>query len=111
MDLGGDAAWEGARNLADLGGFPRRDGTQTVTGRVWRSGATEWLTTSGWRAAKTAGLVSVVDLRNDIERGRQPDHPVVDPSVLPGIAVVHAPTEDPEDPLFLAECGPWLDHP
>ncbi|HEU5037325.1 MAG TPA: tyrosine-protein phosphatase [Nocardioides sp.] len=111
MNLGGDAVWEGARNLADLGGLPRRDGTETVTGRVWRSGATEWMTTSGWRAAKTAGLVSVVDLRNDIERGRQPDQPVVDASVLSGIEVVHAPTEDPDDPLFLAECGPWLDHP
>ena len=30
---------------------------------------------------------------------------------LEGITVVHAPTENPSDADFLAECGPWLDHP
>ena len=25
--------------------------------------------------------------------------------------LVHLPTEDPDDPVFLATCGPWLDHP
>jgi len=109
--LDGGSLWEGARNLADLGGLPRQDGSRTATGRVWRSGATEWMTTAGWRAATTAGLVRVVDLRNDAERGREPHHPVVDASAVSGIEVVHAPTEDPDDPRFLAECGPWLDHP
>lgn len=111
MNPGGGSFWEGARNLSDLGGLPRRDGSQTRTGCVWRSGGTEWMTTTGWRAATTAGLVRVVDLRNDAERGRQPHHPVVDASALSGIEVVHTPTEDPDDPQFLAECGPWLDHP
>ena len=111
MNAGGGAVWEGARNLSDLGGLPTQDGSQTRTGRVWRSGATEWMTTAGWRAAATAGLARVVDLRNEAERGHQPDHPVVDASALSGIDVIHAPTEDPDDPQFLAECGPWLDHP
>lgn len=30
---------------------------------------------------------------------------------LEGITVVHAPTENPSDADFLAECGLWLDHP
>jgi protein-tyrosine phosphatase len=111
MNPGGGSFWEGAQNLSDLGGLPTRDGSQTRTGRVWRSGSTEWMTTTGWRAATTAGLARVVDLRNDAERGRQPHHPVVDASALSGLKVVHTPTEDPDDPQFLAECGPWLDHP
>ena len=111
MNPDGGAAWEGARNLSELGGLPTRSGSQTRAGRVWRSGATEWMTAAGWRAAATAGLVRVVDLRNEAERGRQADHPVIDASALSGITVVHAPTEDPDDPQFLAECGAWLDHP
>jgi len=69
------------------------------------------MSTAGWRAASAAGLVRVIDLRNDMERGRQSHHPVVDAAAVSGIEVVHAPTEDPDDPDFLAECGPWLDHP
>lgn len=103
--------WDGARNLADLGGLPTADGGTTASGRVWRSAAPEWLTDAGWEAAREAGLVRVVDLRNDVERGRGEQHPTVHPSAMTGVEVVHAPTEDPDDPEFLAECGPWLDHP
>ncbi len=53
----------------------------------------------------------VVDLRNDGEVGRRPEHPVVDGAALGDIEVVRAPTEDPHDVAFLAESGPWLDHP
>lgn len=107
-DAGG---WDGARNLADLGGLPLLDGGRTRAGVVWCSAAPEWLTPDGWRAARAAGLTRVVDLRNDRERERRAEHPIVDASDLAGIEVVHAPTEDPTDPEFLAECGPWLDHP
>lgn len=103
--------WDGARNLADLGGLPTVDGERTAYGRVWRSAAPEWMTAAGWRAAREAGLVRVVDLRNEVERGRREDHPVVDEAAMDGVEVVHAPTEDPDDPEFLEECGPWLDHP
>lgn len=111
MNPVGGPLWEGARNLSDLGGLATCDGSLTRTGRVWRSGATEWMTTAGWRAAVTAGLARVVDLRNEDERGRQPDHAVVDAAALSGVEVIHAPTENPHDSEFLAECGPWLDHP
>jgi hypothetical protein len=94
--------WDGARNLIDLGGLPLRGGGTTATGRVWRSAAPESITAPGWDAARAAGLTTVVDLRNDVERaGVRP---------VDGVRVVHAPTEDPDDPEFLTECGPWLDH-
>ena len=104
-------AWDGARNLADLGGLPTVDGEITAPGRVWRSAAPEWMTAAGWEAAREAGLSRVIDLRNDAERGRNEQHPVIDETAADGIDVVHAPTEDPDDPDFLAECGPWLDSP
>jgi hypothetical protein len=95
--------WDGARNLIDLGGLPLRGGGTTATGRVWRSAAPESITSSGWDAARAAGLTTVVDLRNDVERAAARQ--------VNGVAIVHTPTEDPDDPAFLAECGPWLDHP
>lgn len=103
--------WDGGRNLADLGGLLLLDGRHTRFGTVWCSAATEWLTNDGWHSARAAGLTRVVDLRNAVERHRGPEHPVIDEDASVGIDVVHAPTEDPEDPHFLAECGPWLDHP
>lgn len=104
-------AWDGARNLADLGGLPLVTGGSTTKGRVFRSAAPEWMTSQGWDDARAAGVTAVIDLRNDMERGRGEAHPVLDPGALAGFAVVHAPTEDPHDELFLTECGPWLDHP
>lgn len=103
--------WHGARNFSDLGGFPTRDGGRTAFGRVWRSAAREWMTGSGWYQARLEGLARVIDLRNDMERRRLSYHPVVDESAWWVIDIVSAPTEDPHDPEFLAECGPWLDHP
>ena len=104
-----EVTWDGVRNAADLGGLPLVDGGSAVHGRVWRSAAPEWITDDGWSAARAAGLTCVVDLRNDVERGRRPEHPVV--SDAAAVAAYAAPTEDPDDPGFLEECGPWLDHP
>lgn len=103
--------WDGARNVADLGGLPLIKGGRTVHGRVWRSASPEWMTAEGWRSARAEGLTCVVDLRNDAERGRGPDHPDIDAQAVGGVTVVHAPTEDPDDREFLDECGLWLDHP
>lgn len=100
---GAGPAWEGARNLADLGGLPLQGGGRTAYGVVWRSGAPDDVSAQGWADARAAGLRRIVDLRNAVEREQE-----VTPD---GIEVVHAPTEDPEDEDFLAECGPWLDHP
>ncbi|GAB2484175.1 tyrosine-protein phosphatase [Promicromonospora xylanilytica] len=103
-------AWDGAINLHDLGGLPLDDGGSTVPGRVWRSGAPETMTPTGWAEALEAGLTTVVDLRNPAEikqaRDRMPD------GARPGDVVTrNRPTEDPGDPHFLETCGPWLDHP
>ncbi|GAB3029486.1 protein-tyrosine-phosphatase [Nocardioides flavus (ex Wang et al. 2016)] len=103
--------WDGARNLGDLGGLPLTSGGTTRTGRVYRSAAPEWVTDRGWADAKADGLTAVIDLRNEMERGRTDVHPTVAAGVMDGIDVIHAPTEDPEDEQFLDECGPWLDHP
>jgi protein-tyrosine phosphatase len=108
---GSRPGWDGARNLADLGGLPRAAGGTTVGGRIYRSAAPEWMTSAGWDDARSGGLTTVVDLRNQRERGRTDVHPALDADALVGITVVHAPTEDPDDEDFLAECGPWLDHP
>lgn len=104
-------AWDGARNLADLGGLALASGGTTAAGRVFRSAAPEWMTDRGWNDARAAGLTTVVDLRNERERGRTDEHPVLAEDAKRSVAVVHAPTEDPEDSEFLAVCGPWLDHP
>ena len=111
MPTSSSPIWDGALNFADLGGLSLSGGGLTRHGRVFRSGAPEWLTTEGWRAARAAELRRVIDLRNEAERGRGRDHPTVDESAAVGIEVVHLPTEDPDDPVFLAQCGPWLDHP
>jgi protein-tyrosine phosphatase len=106
-----EPGWPGARNLRDLGGRALRDGGVTAPGRVFRSGASEYLTDEGWRAAKAAGLRTVIDLRNAAETGRAADHPAVAPQSLAGLVFVSAPTEDPGDAEFLRVCGPWLDYP
>jgi protein-tyrosine phosphatase len=112
VSVGGSAlGWDGARNLGELGGLPLEAGGTTRGGRVYRSAAPEWMTETGWSAARAAGLTTVVDLRNEMERGRADVHPVVPAAAMAGVTVVQAPTEDPEDDRFLAECGPWLDHP
>jgi protein-tyrosine phosphatase len=108
----GEPDWPGARNLRDLGGRALRSGGVTARGRVFRSGAPEYLTDAGWRQAKAAGLRTVIDLRNaPAETRRGPGHPVVRPESLSGLVFVPAPTEDPGDADFLRVCGPWLDHP
>jgi len=108
----GEPDWPGARNLRDLGGRELRDGGVTAPGRVFRSGAPEYMTDEGWRAAKAAGLRTVIDLRNaPAETGRAPDCPAIGPESLDGLVFVSAPTEDPGDAEFLRVCGPWLDHP
>lgn len=78
---------------------------------MFRSAAPEFMTDQGWRAAKAAGLRTVIDLRNAVEAGRGQGHPVISTESLDGLVFVPAPTEDPGDAGFLRVCGPWLDHP
>jgi len=104
--------WDGAFNLRDLGGLPLVAGGSTRGGRVYRSGAPEWLTTLGWQQAAADGLTTIVDLRNaPSETQRLPEHPIVAASAYAFARVINAPTEDPEDEAFMRVCEPWLDHP
>lgn len=103
-------AWDGALNLRDLGGLPLDDGGSTAPGRVWRSGAPEPITPTGWAQALAAGLTTVVDLRNPAEIAQALD-PLPDAVRPAGLVTRSTPTEDPGDPHFLEACGPWLDHP
>lgn len=105
-----DGAWDGAVNLRDLGGLPLDHGGTTVPGRIWRSGAPEPITPTGWAEALEAGLTTVIDLRNAAEIAQAHDH--LPDTVRPAeIVTRNTPTEDPGDPHFLQACGPWLDHP
>ena len=103
--------WDGARNLADLGGLELVGGGETRPGRVFRSAAREWMTDRGWDEARAAGVMTIVDLRNEMEHGRSGAHPAIDARSTEGVTIVSAPTEDPTDAVFLERCGPWLDHP
>jgi protein-tyrosine phosphatase len=124
--------WQGSFNLADVGGLPLRDGGFTRPGRVFRSGRPDYVTPTGWRAARAAGVTTVIDLRNVGEA----EHTSLDTNTaantdantatrntsiganletnadtLASIRFIACPTEDPDDPQFIEICGPWLDHP
>ncbi|WP_402464347.1 tyrosine-protein phosphatase [Isoptericola aurantiacus] len=108
-----DLDWDGYPNARDLGGFstPRSRTGATVPGRIARGPRREQLTGSGWSAARSWGLTTVVDLRCAAEIGTRPGDPDVDPVATDDIDVVHAPTEDHDDAEFRRVCFPILDSP
>ena len=61
--------WDGARNLADLGGLELVAGGETKRGRVFRSAARDWMTDRGWGEARDAGggLRAAVALGGDTD--------------------------------------------
>ena len=61
--------WEGCFNVRDLGGLPTTDGRVTRRGAVIRADTLDGLTAAGWAALVAHGVRTVVDLRNDDERG------------------------------------------
>jgi protein tyrosine/serine phosphatase len=89
-----DLDWEGCCNVRDLGGLPTVDGRTTRRGAVVRADALDGLTAAGWEALIDHGGRTVVDLRNDDERGadaapRPPD-----------VTTVHVPLDASEDREF-----------
>ena len=68
--------WEGCCNVRDLGGLPVHDGV-VARGALVRADSLNHLTEAGWAALVDHGVRTVVDLRNDDERGgdvaRRPD--------------------------------------
>ena len=61
--------WEGCGNVRDLGGLPTAHGAMTRRGAIVRADALDGLTAAGWEALVAHGIRTVVDLRNDDERG------------------------------------------
>ncbi len=75
-------AWDGCRNVRDLGGLPTEDGAETRFGGVVRSDNLRRLSATGWQALLDYGVCTAVDLR-------RPDELAVDlPDPRP-IDVIH----------------------
>ncbi|RAM38765.1 tyrosine-protein phosphatase [Arthrobacter globiformis] len=98
MNARGQIGWDGAVNA------------WLVAGSVYRMGRREWVTEAGWKEAYGDGIRTIIDLRNSGERQRRPSDPEVG-EALAVFDVVHAPTEDPENPAFKALCDPYLNDP
>ncbi|MFF1252885.1 tyrosine-protein phosphatase [Pseudarthrobacter sp. NPDC058329] len=82
-----------------------------VAGGIYRMGRREWLTEAGWRQAYDDGVRTVIDLRNTAEVRRRDSDPLVGETVLAGMTVVSAPTEEPGNPRFTELAGPYLNDP
>jgi protein-tyrosine phosphatase len=61
--------WQGCFNVRDLGGLPTEDGRLTLSGALVRADALDKLTNAGWQALLDYGVRTVIDLRNEDERG------------------------------------------
>jgi len=85
--------WEGAFNVRDLGGLPAAGGRRTRRGALVRADSLDGLTAEGWRAAEAHGIRTVIDLRNDDERGGRSSPPA-------GIETLHLPLDATEDREF-----------
>src|SRR3546814_793558 len=63
---------EGLTNVRDLGGLRRTGGGRTPHGVFWRSENLDRVTARGWDQLHTAGIRTVIDLRQQAERERTP---------------------------------------
>ncbi|RYP88958.1 tyrosine-protein phosphatase [Nocardioides guangzhouensis] len=61
---------DGLHNARDLGGLPRLGGGETPAGVFFRSENVDHLTRQGWEQVHDAGIRTVVDLRQQVERDR-----------------------------------------
>jgi protein-tyrosine phosphatase len=94
--------WEGCFNVRDLGGLRTVDGLQTRRGAVVRGDAPSRLTEAGWRALLEHGIRTIVDLRNEDERGP-------DAAARPAeVSTVHVPLDGLDDSEFWED---WRDGP
>jgi protein-tyrosine phosphatase len=67
-----EVTWEGFFNARNLGGLPTRDARVTHRGAlILRSADPRFVTEAEWRAARHAGVRTVIDLRcGGCRRGR-----------------------------------------
>lgn len=59
---------DGLVNARDLGGLPRRAGSRTPYAVFYRSESVDRITPAGWEQVHAAGIRTVVDLRQPVER-------------------------------------------
>jgi hypothetical protein len=86
--------WHGCFNARDLGGIPLSGGGETRRGAVIRADNVDGLSAAGWSALQAHGVRTVIDLRNDDERG-------LDASGRPaGIETLHLPLDGIDDSDF-----------
>lgn len=86
--------WEGCFNVRDLGGLATTGGGVTRRGAVVRADALDGLTAAGWDALCAHRVRTVVDLRNDDERG-------ADRALRPaGLATIQLPLDGVEEREF-----------
>jgi len=99
--------WDGCFNVRDLGGLPTSDGRTTRRGAVVRADALDGLTAAGWDALVRYGVRTVIDLRNDDERG---DDAAPRPSA---VTTVRIPLDVSEDREFWSvwDSGPQFGTP
>jgi protein-tyrosine phosphatase len=64
-----DLNWDGCFNVRDLGGIPIIGGGETRWGAVVRADCVDRLSAAGWAALEDHGVRTIVDLRNEDERG------------------------------------------
>jgi hypothetical protein len=89
-------AWDGCKNVRDLGGMTASDGGRTRWGAFVRGDTPSRLTADGWSALYAHGVRTVVSLRT---HGMMEDHPVIVPP-QPDIEVVSVEIEDVTDREF-----------
>jgi protein-tyrosine phosphatase len=98
--------WEGCGNVRDLGGLPTDRG-ETRWGAAVRADALDRLTAAGWDALVAHGVRTVIDLRNDVERG-------ADATPRPdSVTTLHLPLDGAEDRDFwdVWDSGPQFGTP
>jgi protein-tyrosine phosphatase len=88
--------WEGVFNARDLGGLPAAAGRRIAPGALVRADSLSRLTPAGWQALLDHGVRTVIDLRNERERGEAPDL-AARPAVL---ETVHVALDGAEDTGF-----------
>ena len=101
-----DLAWDGCRNVRDLGGLPLAGGATTAWGQVVRADNPARLTAAGWEALHAHGVRTVVLLRTVGTEDPEPD-----PARIPAdVAVERVFLEDATDAEFRRRCvdtGHW----
>ena len=90
-------AWDGCKNVRDLGGLKTADGRTTRRRAIVRSDTPSRLTAEGWAALHSYGIRTIITLRTHGMQEKELDFT----PPFPDIVTVQAPIEDITDEDFL----------